>query len=134
MKMLGALLICLCLPGLAVAQRAGTSFGGTPTGASMNGGGGGGGGGGGEVNASMMHTPATQYRYPAGHNDGAYVPSGFVPFSKAVAEAKPATGEGTFLPFDQAVKAGHEANEPMPSLGEFARQERARREHKPVTN
>lgn len=134
MKFLGALVICLCLPGLAFAQRSGASFGGSGTASIASGGGGGGGGpaGAGEANASMIHTPPTHFKYPSGHNDGSFVPSGFVPFSQAVADAKSAPGEGTFLPFDKAVAAGKEANEPMPSLGEFAREERARREHKPV--
>lgn len=134
MKILGALVLCLCLPGLAFAQRSGASFGGGSNSTiTVGGGGGGGAAGGGEINASLTHTPVTHFKYPAGHNDGGYVPSGFVPFSQAVADAKPAQGEGTFLPFDKAVEAGREANEPMPSLGEFAREERARREHKPVT-
>jgi hypothetical protein len=134
MKILGALVLCLCLPGLAFAQRSGAAFGSGGTSTLTSGGGGGGGAaGGGEVNGSMMHTPATHFKYPAGHNDGGYVPSGFVPFSQAVASAKPAPGEGTYMPFEKAVEAGREANEPMPSLGEFAREERARREHKPVT-
>lgn len=133
MKILGALVLCLCLPGLAFAQRAGAAFGGGTSSSPTATGGGGGGASGGEVSASMFHTPATHFKYPSGHNDGAYVPSGFVPFSQAVAGAKAAPGEGTFLPFEKAVEAGREANEPMPSLGEFAREERARREHKPVT-
>jgi hypothetical protein len=132
MKILGAFVLCLCLPGLAFAQRSGASFGGSATSTPMSGGGGGGGPAGGGANTSLVHTPETQFKYPAGHNDGAYVPSGFVPFSQAVADAKPAPAEGTYMTFSKAVEAGREANEPMPSLGEFAREERARREHKPA--
>lgn len=135
MKLLGALVLCFCLPGLAFAQRSGASFGGGSSSTSMSSGGGGGGaaaGGGGGT--ALIHTPATQFKYPSGRNDGSYVPSGFVSFSEAVADAKTAPAEGSFLPFEKAVEAGREANEPMPSLGEFAREERARREHKPATN
>lgn len=136
MKFLGALVLCLCLPGLAFAQRSGASFGGgsSTTGMTNGGGGGGAAAGGGGGGASLIHTPATDFKYPAGRNDSSYVPSGFVPFSQAVADAKAAPAEGTFLPFEKAVEAGREANEPMPSLGEFAREERARREHKQATN
>lgn len=81
------------------------------------------------MNASMTHLPRTTFHYPEAHNDGSYVPSGFVPFSKAVSEAKPSPEAGTFLPFDKAVEEGRIANEPPPSLGDFARAERTRREH-----
>ncbi|HUO36113.1 MAG TPA: hypothetical protein VMU43_14085 [Candidatus Acidoferrum sp.] len=131
MKILGALVICLCLPGLAFAQRSGGSFGASSSVAAgySGGGGGGAGGGGGEVNASLTHLPLTTFRYPEATNNGQYVPSGFVPFAKAVSEAKPSSEVGTFLPFEKAVEEGRIANEPPPSLGDFARQERARRAH-----
>jgi len=133
MKILGALVICLCLPGLAFAQHSG-SFGSSSTSTPMSSGGGGGGAGGGEVSASMTHVPATQFHYPAARNDGSYVPSGFMPYSQAVSSAKPAPGVGSYLPFDKAVEEGREANEPPPSLGDFARAERARKHHKTPAN
>ena len=71
---------------------------------------------------------------PTRRNDGSYVPSGFMPYSQAVSSAKPAPGVGSYLPFDKAVEEGREANEPPPSLGDFARAERARKHHKTPAN
>ena len=128
MKILGALVICLCLPGLAFAQRGGAGFGaGSSTTAGFTSGGS---GGGGEVTASLTHVPLTTFRYPDARNNGEYVPSGFVSFSKAVSEATSSPEAGIFLPFDKAVEEGRIANQPMPSLGDFARAERARRAHR----
>jgi len=131
MKILGALILCLCLPSLALAQRAGT----TSSGGAMYSGGGGGGGSAGGVSASLTHIPATRFKYPSGKNTNGYVPSGFVPYLQAVSTAKTVPEVGTFLPFEQAVEAGREANQPTPSLGDFARAERERRKaHQPYTN
>ncbi|HTV57623.1 MAG TPA: hypothetical protein VMJ93_02000 [Verrucomicrobiae bacterium] len=132
MKILGALIICLCLPGLAFAQHA--AFGGGSSSSAYSGSGGGGGGSSSGGNASLLHIPATQFKYASAHNDGQYVPSGFVPFSQAVKSATPSPEAGTFLPFAKAVEEGREANEPPPSLGDFARAERARRAHKAAAN
>jgi hypothetical protein len=134
MRILGAILLYMSLPGLAFAQHAGTSFGGGSGVPAISAGGGAGGSGGGGGTASMTHVPTTQFHYPAAHNDGSFVPSGFVPFSQAVKSAKPSPEAGMFLPFDEAVEAGREANQPSPSLGDVARRERARREHEPQTN